>query len=114
MDSVVFIFKSSPVDGTRLEEGLRLSAAMVGMDILPVLIFVGDGVECLLPDALKDAKILDYLKAVSDLAGIHVLNESMEDYGLNLSDFDPRLKAMKLGLGRLAELMAESDVTAAF
>jgi sulfur relay (sulfurtransferase) DsrF/TusC family protein len=114
VDKVVFLFKSSPTDGTRIEEGLRLSAAMVGMDLLPILIFVGDGVRCLLPDAFRDVKILDYLKGVSDLAGINVLKESIDDFRLDLSDFDPRLKAIKLGLGRLAELVAESDVTAAF
>jgi len=108
------IVKSGLGNGSRVEEGLRLAAAMLGMDSLPVLIFVDRGVECLRPGAFSDPGLRDYLKAAADLAGVHVLSESLEERGLEVSDLDPRLGATPVDLFQLAEMAAEVDVVAAF
>jgi len=114
MERMMIIVKSGPGDGARVEEGLRLAAAMVGMDYPPVLVFVDDGVECLRPGAFSDPVTGDYLKAAADLAGIHVLSESIEVRGLGGDDLDLGLEAKPVDLARLAEMTAECDVTAAF
>ena len=110
----MLIIKRGPEDGAKVEEGLRLSAAMLGMDYPPVLVFVDDGVECLRPGAFRDSRLWDYLKAAADLAGAHVLSESLEGRGLGVDDPDPRLGATPVDLARFAEMTAKSDVIAAF
>ena len=110
----MFIVKSGPETGPQVEEGLRLSAAMLGMDYLPVLVFVDDGVECLRPGAFRDSRLWDYMKAAADLAGVYILSESLEVRGLGVDDLDPRLGATLVDLPRFAEMTAESDVVAAF
>jgi len=114
MERVMIIVKSGPGDGARVEEGLRLSAAMLGMDYPQVLVFVDDGIECLRPGAFRDPVTGDYMKAAADLAGVHVLSESLRERGLRVDDLDPGLEAKPVDLARLAEMTAECDVTAAF
>lgn len=113
MMRAMIIVKSGPADGARVEEGLRLAAAMLGMDYMPVIVFVDDGVECLLPGAFSDPVLGDYLKAAADLAGVHVLSESMEVLGVDVDDLDPRLEATPVDLTRFAEMTAECEAAAA-
>lgn len=114
MERAMFIIKSGPVDGSRVEEGLRLSAAMLGMDYLPILVFVDEGVNCLRPGAFSDPSLWDYLKATADLAGVHVLYESIKEWGLRVGDLDSRLGAKPVDMTQLAGMAAESDVVVAF
>ena len=114
MKDMMVVIKTRPGAGSRVEGGLRLSAAMLGMDHMPVLVFLDEGVECLRPGAFDDARLWDYLKATADLAGVYVLSESLEERGLSIGDLDPRLGLTPVDLGRLAEMVAESDVTLAF
>ncbi|MFQ6052615.1 MAG: DsrE family protein, partial [Candidatus Bathyarchaeia archaeon] len=109
MKKVMLIVKSGPGARSRVEEALRLSAAMLGMDYPPVLVFVDDGVECLRPGAFSDPDLWDYLRTSADLAGVHVLSESLEERGLAFSDLDLRLGATAVDTARLAEMAAESD-----
>jgi len=110
----MIIVKSGPEDRAGVEEGLRLSAAMLGMDILPVLVFVDNGIECLRSGAFSDSSMWDYLKVAADLAGVHVLSESMEARRLRVDDLDAKLAATPVDLARLAEMMVECEVAAAF
>lgn len=114
VEEVLFIVKSSPGKGSRVEEGLRLSAALLGMDYLPVVVFVDEGVECLRIGAFSDPGMGDYLKAAADLAGIHFLFESLMERGLEVGDLDSGLKAAPVDMAQLAEMAADSDVVVAF
>jgi len=109
----MIIIKSGPRDGPKAGEGLRLSAAMVGMDRIPVLVFVDDGVECLLPDVFDEVG-RDYLRTAADLAGIHALSESLVGHGLRIADLWPGLIVKPIDLSELAEMVEGSDVVAAF
>ena len=113
MDRVMLIVKSGPDEVSRAEEGLRLSAAMLGMDYPQVLVFVDEGVECLRPGALSDTGLVHYLEASADLAGVYVLSESLWERGLDIGDLDPRLEATPVGMLRLAEMAADSDAVVA-
>ena len=62
-----------------LGEALRLCAAMLGMDETPIITFIESGVHCLLPNAVRDPSILEYLQTVSDIAGVYVLEESLRE-----------------------------------
>ena len=45
----MLIIRKRLIPGSRIEEGLRLSAAMLGMDYPPNLVFLENGVEALFP-----------------------------------------------------------------
>ena len=40
MDALMIVIKSGPAAVIRVDEGLRLTAAMLGYDQLPVIVFV--------------------------------------------------------------------------
>lgn len=109
----MIIIKSGPRDGPKASEGLRLSAAMIGMDRIPVLAFLDDGVECLLPDVFDDVG-RDYLRTVAELAGIRVLSESLIERGIQPSDLWSGLVVKPIDMAELAKLVASSDMVAAF
>lgn len=110
----MIIIRSGPEAESGVVEGLRLSAAMVGMDRLPVIVFLDDGVECLRPGAFNDSAIRDFFQAVVDLAGIYVLSESLELRGLQEDELKLGLRAMPVDLDGLAEMVAECRSVATF
>ncbi len=114
MERMMIIVKSGPKDDTGVMGGLRLASAMLGMDYLPVVVFVDEGVGCLLPGAIEDLVLADYLKAAADLAGVHALSESLEVLGLGVDDLDPGLDVTPVDLVWLADMVADIDSTVAF
>jgi sulfur relay (sulfurtransferase) DsrF/TusC family protein len=113
-DETIFIFRSGLEPGSRFWEGLRISAAFVGMDHIPLIVFMDDAVRGLKPGAVPFQSLWEYLKTTADLAGIHALKESLEDHGLALGDLDPQLAIQQVGLDELAEKMANYRVVAIF
>jgi len=111
---LMIIVRSKPTDAFRVVEALRLSAAMLGMDQPPSLVFLDGGVECLREGAFEDPVIHDFLRAAADLAGIHVLSESLEEHGIMHEELDPSLGAAPLDLEGLAGMMSEHDSVVAF
>ena len=113
-DETTFIFRSKVEPGSRFWEGLRLSAAFVGMDHIPLIVFMDDAVPGLKHNALPLRQLWDYLKTTSDLAGINVLDVDMEKIGLKIADLDHNLNVKMITLDELAERFAESRVVAIF
>jgi sulfur relay (sulfurtransferase) DsrF/TusC family protein len=113
-EETTFIFRSKVEPGSRFWEGLRLSAAFVGMDHIPLIVFMDDAVPGLLPNSLPLRQLWEYLKTTADLAGIHVLDTNMEEVGLKLADLDPQLNVTMITLDELAERLAENRVVAIF
>jgi len=109
MDTLMIVMKSGPGAIARVGEGLRLSAAMIGYDWLPVIVFIGEGVECLREGAFDGSEMVDYLKAASDLAGIHALSGSLEARGIFPDDLDETIEVNPLDIDGLASMMAECD-----
>ena len=113
-DETVFMFRSGLEPGSRFWEGLRISAAFVGMDHIPLIVFMDDAVRGLTPGALPLQSLWEYLKATADLAGIHALKESLEERGLTLSDLDPQLSVQQVDMDKLAYKIANYRVVAIF
>jgi sulfur relay (sulfurtransferase) DsrF/TusC family protein len=109
-----FIFRSMVAPGSRFWEGLRLSAAFVGMDHIPLIVFMDDAVPGLVHNALPLRQLWDYLKTTSDLAGIYVLDSDMDGRGMRLEDLDPNLNVKMITLEELGERLADSRVVAIF
>ena len=113
MEKMMIVVQSGPDDVTRVMGGLRLAAAMLGMDWTPVVVFVDDGIECLRPGVIGDPVLGDYMKVAADLAGIYVLSESLEARGTSVDDLDPGLDVTPVDLAWLADAAAEIGTTAA-
>lgn len=107
MIELMIVIKSGPLEKYGVVEGLRLSAAMLGMDRPPLMVFLDAGVQCLRPLAIADPEILDYLRASSDLGEIRVLSESLEERGMLDEDVDSSFKTTPVDVEGLIRLMSE-------
>ncbi len=110
----MLIMRKRLFPGSRVEEGLRLSAAMLGMDACPYLVFLDNGVEVLLPDALYKNSLRDYLRVMSDLAEVYVLKESLDERGLRVDDLDREIEVTPIDMGELAEMTKRCSVVTTF
>lgn len=102
------------IPGSRVEEGLRLSAAMIGMDYLPYMVFVDNGVEILLPDALYKNNLKDYLMVMSDMAEVYVVKESLEEKGLTQEDLDADIEVSFIDFDELSEISKKCSIITSF
>jgi sulfur relay (sulfurtransferase) DsrF/TusC family protein len=114
MGETMLIMRKRLIPGSRVEEGLRLSAAMLGMDYLPNVVFVDDGVEILLPYAIYKGNLKDYLMVMSDLAGIYVLQESLIERGLTLDDIEPSIDATLIDSDELGQMAKKCTIITSF
>ena len=114
LEGAILIIRSDHGGGSRLYEALRLSAAMLGMDVQPTLVFLDKGVECLRPCKLKKTETWDYLLASTELANVYVLSDSLRERGLDIQDLDSRLELTELDLKRLSQMLADGAVMATF
>jgi len=110
MDGLMVLVRSGPEETGRVEEALRLAAAMLGFDELPAIVFIDDGVRCLHPQAFSDPTIHDYLQAAADLAGVHAISSAKESGG----DIDPALGVNLIGMDDLVITMKEYAAVASF
>ena len=114
MGETMLIMRKRLIPGGRVEEGLRLSAAMLGMDYVPNVVFVDNGVEILLPDALYKNNLKDYLVVMSEMAGVYVLEESLIERELTLDDLEPSINATVIDSNELAEMAKKCTIITSF
>lgn len=114
MVSFMVVVGHGPREIFRVVEGLRLCAAMLGMDQSLTIVFADGGVRCLRPGTFEDPVMKDYLNASSDLAGIHVLEPSLGEQGMSAEDLDPDLDITLIDMEEFAEMMGDCKAVAAF
>jgi len=114
MGETMLIMRKRLIPGSRVEEGLRLSAAMLGMDYPPNMVFVDDGVEILLPDALYKNNLKDYLMVMSDMVGVYALEESLFQRELTLEDLEPSIEVTVIDSDKLAEMAKKCTIITSF
>jgi sulfur relay (sulfurtransferase) DsrF/TusC family protein len=114
MGETMLIMRKRLIPGSRVEEGLRLSAAMLGMDYMPNVVFVDNGVEILLPDALYKNNLKDYLVVMSEMAGVYVLEESLFERELTLDDLEPSINATVIDSNEFAEKAKKCTIITSF
>ncbi|HUS78755.1 MAG TPA: DsrE family protein [Patescibacteria group bacterium] len=114
MEGTMIVIRSGPERLARVAEGLRLSAAMLGMDSAPVIVFLDDGVECLRRGTFTDPTILEYLLVASDMAGIHALSDSVSERGVTDGDLEPEVKMFRVNVDWIASEMAECGSVVTF
>jgi len=115
---ILLIVKTSPYGSVRAAEGFRIATAMIAMDVLPQLLFIDNGVYCLLknqkPEAAGLNSLVERLKTLADLVGFYVVSDSMVKRKLRNSDFDETYNVKTISLGEAAELIAENEAVIAF
>ena len=110
----MLIMRKRLIPGARIEEGLRLSAAMLGMDYPPYLVFLDEGVEILIPKALYKNNLKDYLEVMASLSGIYVLMESLWERGYTINDLEPTLNVTGIDFKELTEMAKRCNVITSY
>jgi sulfur relay (sulfurtransferase) DsrF/TusC family protein len=110
MEGLMILVRSGPEETGRVEEALRLAAAMLGFDEPPTIVFILDGVRCLHLEAFSDPTLQDYLQAVADLVGVHAVSSS-RDF---LDDLDSAFSPTLIDLNELATLMKDHAAVASY
>lgn len=114
MGETMLIMRKRLIPGGRVEEGLRLSAAMLGMDYMPNVVFVDNGVDILKPDALYKNNLKDYLMVMSDMAGVYVLEESLFERKLTEEDLEKDIDVTVINADELAEMAKKCTLITSF
>ena len=110
----MLIMRKRLIPGARVEEGLRFSAAMLGMDYPPLLVFADNGVEILMPEALYKNSLRDYLDVMSQMAGLYVLMESLTERGYTVEDLESTLDVTGIDFEELAEMAKRCSVITSY
>ena len=110
MDGMMILVRSGPEETGRVEEALRLAAAMLGFDEPLTIAFIDDGVRCLHPQAFSDPALRDYLQAAADLAGVHAASSAKEPRG----DIDSALGVNLIAMDELVAMMDGYAAVASF
>lgn len=115
---ILLVVKSPPYGSLRAAECFRMAAAMIAMDVLPQLLFMDDGVYCLLkgqkPEAAGLSPYHEHLRAIADLVGLHVLSASMVKRNLRTEDFDENYKMKTLSLEETVGLILQNETIITF
>jgi len=115
---ILLVVKSPPYGSLRAAECFRVAAAMIAMDVLPQLLFMDDGVYCLLKDQKPEAAGLsphhEHLRAIADLVGLHVLSVSIVKRNLRTQDFDENYKVKTLSLDEAVGLISHNETVITF
>lgn len=116
--TVLLVIRSPLYGSGRASEGLRLATAMIAMDVLPQILFVDEGVYCLLrnqaPEATGLTSLGERLKAIADLVGIHVLSDSLAKRNLKQDDLESDYHVQTLTLDEAVNLFAQSKSVITF
>jgi len=115
---IILVIKSPPYGSLMAAEGLRIATALIAMDFLPKLVFIDDGVYCLVknhkPEAAGLNSFYDRLKTLADLIGLYVARNSLAKRGLRVEDLDETYHVKTLSLTEVAKLVAENESAIAF
>jgi len=91
---------------------------MIAMDILPQLLFIDDGLYCLLknqrPEAVGLNSYYERLKTLADLVGLYAVRDSMVKRDLKIGDLDKSFDVKLLSIDEAAKLIMENETVIAF
>ncbi len=118
MPKKILLVISSPYGSLMATEGFRLATAMIAMDVLPQLLFIDDGLDCLLKNQRPEASGIDSqnerLKTLADLVGLYAVTDSIAKRNLKINDLDERLNLRLLSSDEATKFIMENDSIIAF
>ena len=118
VSKVLLVIKSPPYGSGRAAEGFRLATAMIAMDVLPQILFVEDGVYCLVKKQKAETVGLtsfkERLTTLADLVGLHAFSDSLFQRKLEPSNLDQNFKVKILAIAEATELVAQNETVMTF
>lgn len=115
---ILLAIKSPPYGSLLAAECLRVATAMVAMDMLPRLLFIDDGVYCLLkgqnPEQAGLRSFRERLKTLVDLIGSCVAEHSLYKRNLKKTDLDESYNLKIASAEEVAGLFLENEAVIAF
>ena len=115
---ILLVIKSPPYGSGRAAEGFRMATAMIAMDLLPQILFIDDGVYCLVRNQKPEAAGLtssgERLKTLADLVGLYAVSDSMVQRKLKQIDLDENYNVKTLTLDEAAKLISQNEAVITF
>ena len=115
---ILLVVKSPPYGNILVAECFRIATAMIAMDVLPQILFIDDGVCCLLkgqnPEQAGLHSFLERLKTLADLIGLHVAKESLRRRNLKKTDLDENYNLKTVSMEETANLFLENETVITF
>jgi len=115
---ILLVIKSPPYGSGRAVEGFRMATAMIAMDVLPQILFIDDGVYCLVknqkPEAAGLVSFGERLKTLADLVGLYASSDSMNRRKLKQSDLDENYNVKPVSFDETAKLISQNETTITF
>ncbi len=114
----LLVVKSPPYGSVLAAECLRIATAMIAMDVLPQILFISDGVYCLLkgqnPEQAGLPSFSERLKTVADLIGLYVSEESLKKRNLKKNDLNENNSLKMVSMEDVANLFLENEIVITF
>ena len=115
---ILLIIKSPPYGSERAAESFRMATAMIAMDVLPQILFIDDGVYCLIrnqkPEAAGLVSFGERLKTLADLVGLYAVSDSLSQRKLESGDLDENYNAKTISLDETAKLISQNETAIIF
>jgi len=95
-----------------------MATAMIAMDLLPQILFIDDGVYCLVrnqkPEAAGLASFGERLKTLADLVGLYAVSDSIVQRKLKQIDLDENYNVKTLSLDEATRLILQNETLITF
>ena len=118
MTKILLVIKSPPYGSGRAAEGFRMATAMIAMDVLPQILFIDDGVYCLVrnqkPEAAGLVSFGERLKTLADLVGLYTVSDSLSQRKLKSSDLDENYNVKIISLAETAKMISQNETVITF
>ena len=118
VNKVLLVIKSPPYGSGKAAEGMRMATAMIAMDVLPKIMFIDEGVYCLVknqaPEAVGLTSFGERLQTIADLVGLYAVSQSMVKRNLHRSDLEEEYNAKTISIDEATELMRDSEAVITF
>lgn len=115
---ILLVVKSSPLGTVLAAECFRIAAAMIAMDVLPQILFIDDGVYCLLkgpnPEQAGLQSFREHLKTVADLVGLYVAEHSLRRRNLKKTDLNENYNLKTISMGEITNLFLGNETVVTF
>lgn len=112
------VVKSPPYGSILAAECFRIATAMIAMDVLPQVLFIDDGVYCLLkgqdPEQAGLQSFHGRLKTLADLIGLYVAEHSLNRRNLKKTDFDENYNLKTVSMKEVTNLFLENETVITF
>jgi len=115
---VLFVVKSPPYGNVLASECFRMATALIAMDVLPQILFIDDGVYCLVrehkPETAGLNSFSERLKTLADLVELYVEESSLQKRNLGQADLDVNYNLKMISKEEVTGLFLENETVITF